>query len=328
MTVLKSRQAELCVMILISFGILTSSSTNAQGQTPIDQLLHKYAYIEEKALDLSPAYASSGQQIADIGTLFAATSGNGSGRAPMSTTEVTAMQGSTLVALAPPDIDYLEGFKAYQVIKYTVQSGDTIGGIASNFGVSVDTIIWANDLKNPNSLRLGQTVQIPPVTGVIHTVRTGDTVASIARKYKADSAKILSFNNLTNDQILGVGDALMIPGGQLGGAKPSSNSLAKGSGGSGIYVPVGDGQCVAFVRAHGFSTMSGNANTWKRYINTPSPATGGVVVLRGGRYGHVALVTAVKSNSIQIVEQNYYGPYIIDHREIPLNDRSIVGFIQ
>ena len=171
----------------------------------------------------------------------------------------------------PSETDYLNSFKADQVVEYIVQPGDSIGIIASDFSVSVDTIIWANNLRNPNVLSLGQILKIPPVTGVIHTVKSGDTIASIAKKYKADSQKILSFNKIQDDQTLAAGNELIVPGGQLAGPKPSVKSAAKGSGGSGIYVPIGDGQCVAFVRAHGFPNMHGNAYTWKRYINTPNP---------------------------------------------------------
>jgi len=250
------------------------------------------------------------------------------GGEPTYVLDPSTVQENSLQASNPASTDYINDFKADQVVQYTVQSGDNIGSIASNFGVSINTIIWANNLKNPNVLSLGEVLKIPPVTGVIHTIKTGDTVASIAKKYKADADKILSFNSLNNDQPLEIGSELMVPGGELPGPKPSVKAIAKGSGGSGIYVSVGNGQCVDFVQAHGFSKMSGNANTWKRYINTPVAVVGGVVVLRGGRYGHVALITAIKPSSIQIVEQNYYGPYIIDHREISLGDRSIVGFIE
>lgn len=274
--------------------------------------------------------SQSQNQLADINSL-AALSGQDSGRGEgpkTSNLDPSTIQENSLMASNPSATDYINSFKADQVVEYTVQSGDSIGIIASDFGVSVDTIVWANNLRNPNVLSLGQVLKIPPVTGVIHTVKVGDTIASIAKKYKADSNKILSFNKLSDDKALVAGNELMIPDGQLPGYKPSAKSVAQGSGGHGIYVPVGNGQCVDFVQAHGFSKMYGNAYTWKRYINTPVPVAGGVVVFKGGRWGHIAIITAVKENSIQVVEQNYYGPYIIDHREISLTDRAIVGFIQ
>ncbi len=312
----------LVLLVLIFKGI-------GNNQTTLFSNLLKKT-IEETSASII-IISQSQNQLADINSLTALNGqDSGQGGGPTDTLDPSTVQENSLQASNPASTDYLDGFKADQVIEYTVQSGDTIGSIAYDFGVSVNTIIWANNLRNPNSLDLGQVLKIPPVTGVIHTVKTGDTVASIAKKYKADSEKILSFNKLNEGKALVIGNEIIVPGGQLAGSKPSVKSLAKGSGGSGIYVPVGDGQCVAFVQAHGFpsSKFNGNANTWKRYINTPVPVAGGVVVFRGGRWGHIAIITAVKENSIQVVEQNYYGLYIIDHREILLTDRSIVGFIQ
>lgn len=293
-------------------------------------------YTEETSASIIPTATSL--QLADIGSLMGngnpaipqdqgGPSGNSGNGTPPNTYTIQDKD-SAIQAIDSVSTDYLDSFKADQVIKYIVQPNDTIGSIAVYFGVSMDSIIWANNLKNPDVLNLDDVLKIPPVTGVIHTVKSGDTIASIASKYKADPNKIRSFNDLSDNQTLQAGDEMMVPEGQMPGPKPVVKSLAKGSGGSGIYVSVGNGQCVAFVQVHGFSNLSGNANQWKKYINTPNPVAGGVVVLRGGPYGHVALITAVKEDSVQVVEQNYYGHYIIDHREISLSDKSIVGFIQ
>jgi LysM repeat protein len=256
--------------------------------------------------------------------------GLGQGGGESSDLDPSTVQGNSLQASSPADTDYLDGFNSDQVIKYTVQSGDTIGSIASDFSVSINTIVWANNLRNPNSLSLGEVLKIPPVSGVIHTVQTGDTIASIAKKYKADPNKILSFNNMTDSQDFETGNELMVPGGEQPGPKPSVKpAIAKRSEEHGMYKPTGNGQCVDFVQAHGFSRFRGNAYQWAKFT-TPgiAPATGQVVVLKGGRWGHVALITAVKENSIQVVEQNFYGHYIIDHREISLADKAIIGFVQ
>lgn len=289
-------------------------------------------YTEETSASIVPTENKS--QIADIASLMENTGPTayqdqgGSGAKQTPSIYTIKDMDSTIQAIDSVSTDYLDTFKADQVVKYTVQSGENIGSIASDFGVSINTVIWANNIKNPDILSLGEVLKIPPVTGVIHTIQNKDTVASIANKYKADSTKILSFNDLTADQPLKVGDELMVPDGERPGPQPSVKSVVKAPQGHGIYVSVGDGQCVPFVQAHGFSKMHGNANQWAKYINVHTPTSGGVVVLKGGKYGHVALITAVKANSIQVVEQNYYGPYIIDHREISLNDRTIIGFIQ
>ena len=282
-------------------------------------------YVEETSAFIA-INAMSHNQVADL-TSLAVMQDMGQGGESVDL-ELSTIQDSSFLSNNPVSLDYLDGFRADQVVEYTVQLGDSIGIIASDFGLRVDTVVWANNLRNPNSLSIGQVLKIPPVDGVIITVQTEDTVASLAKKYKSDPEKISSFNKLRDGQVLVIGSEFMLPGGEMPGPKPSVRSAAKSSGGSGIYVPVGNGQCVDFVQAHGFSRMSGNAYQWKKYINTTVPVAGGVVVFKGGRWGHIAIITAVKPNSIQVVEQNYYGLYIIDHREISLSDRSIVGFVQ
>lgn len=44
---------------------------------------------------------------------------------------------------------------------YTVVSGDTLSGIASEFGVSVPSLVSANGIANPNLIYVGQTIVIP-----------------------------------------------------------------------------------------------------------------------------------------------------------------------
>lgn len=103
-----------------------------------------------------------------------------------------------------------------QVISYQVAAGDTLSTIAQKFGVSVDTIKWASDLKR-DSLSIGQELKIPPVTGIVHKVREGETVQSISKKYKTDAQKIVNFpfNDFADLDTfaLNVGQTLVVPDG-------------------------------------------------------------------------------------------------------------------
>src|SRR6185503_21040744 len=74
---------------------------------------------------------------------------------------------------------------------YKVQSGDTLTGIASKYGVSMMTLWWANNLKSKDDLHLGQTLTIPPVTGLVLTVKASDTLTGLAARYKVDEQEIL-----------------------------------------------------------------------------------------------------------------------------------------
>lgn len=109
--------------------------------------------------------------------------------------------------------DIAEARPAGQISVYVVRPGDTLGAIGKMFGVTPNTIMWANDLGPKGTIRPGDTLVILPVSGVLHTVVKGETLASIAKKYKADAADIVDFNNLTPDAPLAVGDTITIPDG-------------------------------------------------------------------------------------------------------------------
>jgi LysM repeat protein len=105
--------------------------------------------------------------------------------------------------------------RAGQISLYIVRSGDSLGGIAKMFGVSVNTIVWANNLKKGAPIKEGQQLVVLPVTGVRYTVAKGDTIQSIAKKYNGDVAEILQYNDLSSASAISVGDTLLIPGGEM-----------------------------------------------------------------------------------------------------------------
>jgi murein DD-endopeptidase MepM/ murein hydrolase activator NlpD len=113
-----------------------------------------------------------------------------------------------------------------KTITYTVQKGDTISTIAQKFGISQDTIRWANDLSD-DSLNVGDTLKILPVTGVDYKVQKGDTVYSIAKTFDTDAQKIVDFpfNDFANPETFSLveGQMLIVPD----GIKPSEQPFIK-----------------------------------------------------------------------------------------------------
>ncbi|MBT4153121.1 MAG: peptidoglycan DD-metalloendopeptidase family protein [Candidatus Magasanikbacteria bacterium] len=100
-------------------------------------------------------------------------------------------------------------------VTYTVQSGDVIGRIATRFGVSLETVLWANNLTYRSYIRPGDVLDILPVSGVKHTVKRGETVSKIASTYDADSSEIIAFNKLQRDGgDIVIGEELIIPDGE------------------------------------------------------------------------------------------------------------------
>lgn len=107
---------------------------------------------------------------------------------------------------------------------YVVRTGDTLSEIADMFGVSVNTIIWANNLSGIKDVHPGDTLIILPISGVKRVVVKGDTLQSIAKKYSADANEIAQFNGVNPLESLIVGSTIIIPGGEISIPTPIKHS--------------------------------------------------------------------------------------------------------
>ncbi len=119
-------------------------------------------------------------------------------------------------AVVKPELASMEASKKQRdkIIEYEVQSGDTISSIAQNFGISTETVLWANNLSKYSLIKPGQNLTILPTSGISHKVASGDNLNKIATKYKANKEKIIEFNKIVDDSDIQVGQTLIIPEGQ------------------------------------------------------------------------------------------------------------------
>lgn len=113
-----------------------------------------------------------------------------------------------------------------KTIIYRVQRGDTISTIAQKFGISTDTIKWANALTSDN-LSVDDELKILPVTGIEHKVGKGDTIYSIAKRYDTNPQAIVDFpfNEFANPQTFSLveGQMLIVPD----GIKPAERPIVR-----------------------------------------------------------------------------------------------------
>ena len=103
-------------------------------------------------------------------------------------------------------------------ISYIVKSGDTASTIAQKFGVSVNTILWANNLTAHSYIRPGDKLIILPMTGVLYTISSGDNLIALARYYGVDQEKIMQANHITNPNQISIGEEIIIPGAKKQGS--------------------------------------------------------------------------------------------------------------
>ncbi len=94
---------------------------------------------------------------------------------------------------------------------YTVRKNDTLEQIAEMYGVTANTILWANDLSKGATLKPDQVLVILPISSIKYAIQKGDTVESLAKKFNGDANEIAQFNSLEVGSKLAAGDVLMIP---------------------------------------------------------------------------------------------------------------------
>lgn len=102
-----------------------------------------------------------------------------------------------------------------EIRTYVVKPGDTPSEIASAFGISINTLLWANQLSGNDSSRIyaGDELVILPTDGLMYEVKYGDTISSIASRHSAKIDEILRANDISSAEYVLAGQTLMIPGG-------------------------------------------------------------------------------------------------------------------
>jgi LysM repeat protein len=116
---------------------------------------------------------------------------------------------------------------------YTVRRGDTLSSIARRYGTTVQAIVQANGIVNPNLIFYGQRLWIPSGTGpgpgpgpgpapAVYIVRAGDTLYAIARRYGTTYQALAALNGLHYPYTIYVGQRLLISG---SGAPPAHGRI-------------------------------------------------------------------------------------------------------
>ncbi len=83
-----------------------------------------------------------------------------------------------------------------EVRTYKVEDGDTLLKIAADFGVTVETIAYNNDVTDATRIHPGNVFRIPPLDGAIYKVKDGDTVDRVAAFFKVDAKVVMDANRL------------------------------------------------------------------------------------------------------------------------------------
>jgi murein DD-endopeptidase MepM/ murein hydrolase activator NlpD len=203
-----------------------------------------------------------------------------------------------------------------EVLRYTVQRGDSVFGIAKNFGLEPESILWGNyDTLNddPDMLQPGLDLNILPVDGVLYRWQEGDTLDSVAGEFEVDPREIVDWPGNAIDPVepkIKDGAVLVVPGGKREFRQWLVPIIARGN--AGVGAAFGSGGCTgdfsggavgsgAFIWPTANHFLSGN-DYWSGHLAIDIAAgqgalewasDSGVVVYSGwsgGGYGNMIMI--------------------------------------
>lgn len=211
-----------------------------------------------------------------------------------------------LISTGPIGEDEISASRASngEISVYVVHEGDALSQIAEMYGVTTNTILWANDIEKATDIHAGDSLVILPIVGVRHTVAKGEAFSTIVKKYGADADEVLEYNNLESSENLAIGDVLIIPGGELHTAKrvASAASPTKTSGSisatSGFSHPAPG--AIKTQGIHGYNGVD-LASPGGAHIPVLAAAAGSVIVSKsaGWNGGYGSYIVIKHSNGTQ-----------------------------
>lgn len=94
---------------------------------------------------------------------------------------------------------------------YIYNSRETLSSISFKYGVSINTILHVNGIRDIRDLKDGDKILIPQSDGYIHRVSKGDSLSSLSEKYSVPIKDIFRVNSLTSESLID-GSEVFIPG--------------------------------------------------------------------------------------------------------------------
>ena len=141
---------------------------------------------------------------------------------------------------------------------YTVQSGDTLSGIAVEYNTTTATLTSLNNLSNPNLIYVGQRLLVKSAStstaastasatstssttsATTYTVKSGDTLSSIASSHNTTTAALTSLNSLANPNLIYVGQVLKLANTTTASTSSTSSAASTSSSATTYTVKSGD----------------------------------------------------------------------------------------
>jgi murein DD-endopeptidase MepM/ murein hydrolase activator NlpD len=212
-----------------------------------------------------------------------------------------------------------------EVVTYTVVAGDSVFGIATQFNIKPETVLWANYAllnDSPHNITIGMELNIPPVNGVYYEWKEEDTLDSVANRFKSKPEDIINWPGNDIDIVepeVEPGQMILVPGGSREFVQWFVPTIPRGQAGVSRSV-YGPGACEGnysgafgtggFIWPSANRRLSGN-DYWSGHLGIDIAAgmgdniyaaDGGVIVFSGwAYYGYGNMIMIDHGNGYQTV---------------------------
>jgi len=217
-SVLKEYVVHMVVLLIVGGVVVTSYATEAADRGSMLFRLFSDAEIEEgplntKALREAALSSVTGRNYA----LAQVPSSGGITENDLEFQLSNSLDGNALISTEEPITSSTPEEQKQQrsTFAYSVREGDTPSTIAARFGVSTNTIMWANGISDGDTIKTGDILVILPVTGILHEVKKGDDLSTIAKKYDVKVDDIAKQNRIADSSSLKIGQKLIVPDGYI-----------------------------------------------------------------------------------------------------------------
>jgi surface antigen len=351
----KRRKTHTFSSLMYYFGavIMIASLVTTGYQAPVDQEL---ASVNDSSTAIQAANPSVDQllaadlaaSVAEVANLSVATNAANLTISLNAKSELSQANDSTILT-KPQVIDASSQRRG--VTEYTTVAGDSVPAIAQRFGLTAETVRWANSLVG-DAIGPDRKLLIPGVDGVVYTTNGNDTLDGIASRYNVSKDRIVLYNDLGISG-LGAGQRLVLPGGVLPENERPGYTAPRSTSRVAVVQPSYANAAIAGNRYdYGYCTWYaynrraelgrpvgsfwGNAATWASYARgsgytvSSTPIAGAVMQTANaaGGYGHVAVVERVNSDgSIFISEMNYAGWNVYSTRTLDAGQVGSYNYI-
>lgn len=117
-----------------------------------------------------------------------------------------------------------------EVIIHVVQPNETLSDIARHYGIKMDTIIAANEIVDPNRIRVGDELRILTQDGVLHRIQSGESLWDLSRRYNVSIEEIAAVNRIAEPNRITAGVEIFLPGAEAARAQQYREAVVDASG--------------------------------------------------------------------------------------------------